>query len=317
MRLCIVIVNYRTPGLVLDALDSLDGQIEAGLDEIVVVDNASDDGSAERMERAIAARGLTRFCRVLRADRNGGFAAGTNLGIRSADAHYYLLLSSDTRVHKGAVAELLGQMQAHPGVGIAGPRFEGADGSPQPSCFRDPSPVSELLSAARSDALDGLLERFRTALPIEDEPCEVPWLSFACVLIRREVIERVGLLDEGYFMYFEDSDYCRAARAAGFRVSYYPSARVVHLRAGASSFKGGSSLGGLASPAQRPPRYVYASRTRYFRKGYGALGLWSANALWCVGRSLALSRELTGRKVAHSRAKEWLDNWTDAFNLQS
>lgn len=316
MRLCIVIVNYRTPGLVLDLLDSLEGQIEAGLDEIVVVDNGSGDGSAERLERSIAARGLTRFCRVLRSDRNGGFSAGTNAGIRSADANFYLLLSSDTLVRKGAVLELLQQMQAHPGVGIAGPRIEWLDGTPQVSCYRDHSPVSELLTAARSSALDALLNSFHTALPVPEEDCEVPWLSFACVLIRREVIEKVGLLDEGYFMYFEDSDYCRAARAAGFRVHYFPSAHVVHLRAGVSSVRSAPSSRGVRRKRERRPRYVYASRTRYFRKGYGAVGLLAANALWYVGRSLAWGRELVGRKVAHTHHREWLDNWTDAFRLQ-
>lgn len=316
MRLCIVIVNYRTPGLVLDLLDSLEGQIEAGLDEIAVVDNASGDGSAERLERAIAARGMTRFCRVLRAERNGGFAAGANVGIRSADANFYLLMSSDTLVRKGAVLELLTQMQAHPGVGIAGPRLEWPDGTPQVSCYRDPTPVSELLAAAKLNTLDALLQSFQTALAVPEEDCEVPWVSFACALIRREVIEKVGLLDEGYFLYFEDSDYCRAARAAGFRVHYFPSARVVHLHVGASSVRGVRSSRATRRKRERRPRYVYASRTRYFRKGYGVVGLWAANALWYVGRGLSYGHELIGRKVGHVHHREWLDNWTDAFRLQ-
>jgi GT2 family glycosyltransferase len=316
MRLCIVIVNYRTPGLVLDAIDSLEGQLEAGLDEIVVVDNDSGDASADQLERAIAARGLTRFCRVLRAGRNAGFAAGNNIGIRSVDANYYMLLNSDTIVRKGAVRELLAQMQQHPFVGIAGPRLEWPDGRPQASCFRDHSPVSELLSAAKTGALDALLHDFELAMPITDEPCEAEWLSFACVLIRREVFERVGLLDEGYFMYFEDSDFCRAARAAGFRVWYFPDARVVHLHGGSSAFSRVANAARKPKLPVRAPRYLYASRTRYFHKGYGMLGVLVANALWCVGRSVARSRELIGHKAPHVRDKEWLDNWTDAFRLQ-
>jgi len=316
MRLCIVIVNYRTPGLVLDLLDSLEGQIEAGLDEVTVVDNASGDGSAERLERAIAARGMTRVCRVLRVDHNGGFSAGANAGIRSADANFYLLMSSDTLVRKGAVLELMTQMQAHPGVGIAAPRLEWPDGSAQVSCYRDHTPVSELLSAAKSSTLDTLFHNFQTSLPVQEDDCEVPWVSFACALIRREVIEKVGLLDEGYFMYFEDSDYCRAARAAGFRVHYYPSARVVHLHVGVSSVRSVRSSRSARRKRDRRPRYVYASRTRYFRKGYGAVGLLTANALWYLGRGLAYGHELIGRKVAHVHHREWLDNWTDAFRLQ-
>jgi GT2 family glycosyltransferase len=143
-------------------------------------------------------------------------------------------------------------------------------------------------------------------------------VSFACALIRREVIEKVGLLDEGYFMYFEDSDYCRAARAAGFRVHYFPSAHVVHLRAGVSSVRSAPTSRGVrrSRKRERRPRYIYASRTRYFRKGYGAVGLLAANALWYLGRGLAWSRELIGRKVVHAHHREWLDNWTDAFRLQ-
>jgi len=308
MRLCIVIVNYRTPGLVLDAIDSLEGQVEAGLDELVVVDNASGDGSAEQLERAIAARGLLRFCRVLSAEKNRGFAAGSNIGIRAVHANYYLLLNSDTLVRKGAVARLLAHMQQRPYVGIAGPRLQAPDGTPQASCFRDHSFVGEFLAAAQARPLKRVLSDFQMALPISDEPHEAHWVSFACVLIRREVFEKVGLLDEGYFLGFEDSDFCRAARATGFRVWHFPDARVVHLHGGvvAESRRSG----------RRAPRYHYAARTRYFHKGYGTLGVVLANAVWCMGRSVALARELTGAERSEACESEWLDNWTDAFRLQ-
>jgi N-acetylglucosaminyl-diphospho-decaprenol L-rhamnosyltransferase len=311
MRLCIVIVNYRTPGLVLDALESLTGQVDPELDQVIVVDNASGDDSADRIEHAIAARGLAAFCRVIRSPRNGGFSAGNNVGVRAAEAEYYLLLNSDTIVRERAIPTLLGEMQAHPELGIAGPRLEWPDGTPQNSCFRDHTPVSELLAAAKTGPITALLNTFEVALPVVDDVIEAEWVSFACALIRREVIEDVGLLDEGYFMYFEDSDYCRAARAAGFRIGYLPSAHVVHLRGGTSDVKA------RMAARRRPPRYFYASRARYFRKGYGLLGLWAANACWHVGRSVSLGRELLGHKTPHTCDKEWLDNWTDTFRLQS
>jgi GT2 family glycosyltransferase len=311
MRLCIVIVNYRTPGLVLDALDSLEGQIEAGLDEIVVVDNASGDESAERLERAIGQRGLSRFCRVVCAPKNGGFAAGVNCGVRAVEANYYLFMNADVIVRKGAIQALLAQMQAHPGVGIAGPRLEWSDGTIQASCFRDHTPLSELLGAARTHPLNQFLREFELTMPATDEPCEAQWVSFACVLIRREVIEKVGLLDEGYFMYFEDSDYCRATRAAGFRIRYCPNARVVHLRGGISE------VGRQHAERQRPPRYLYESRTRYFRKGYGVLGFVMANVLWYVGRGVSFGRELVGHKAPHTWEKQWRDNWIDTFRIGS
>jgi GT2 family glycosyltransferase len=311
MRLCIVIVNYRTPGLVLDALESLTGQLEAGLDQVVVVDNASGDDSADRIEHAIAARGFANFCRVIRSPRNGGFSAGNNIGIRAADASYYLLLNSDTIVRERAVPLLLAEMEAHPEVGIAGPRLEWPDGTPQISCFRDHTPLSELLAAAKTGPISALLHAFEVPLPVADEVIEAHWVSFACVLIRREVVEKIGLLDEGYFMYFEDSDYCRAARAVGFRIGYFPGAHVVHLRGGTSDVKK------RLAARRRPPRYLYASRARYFRKGYGVVGLLTANALWQLGRAISLGRELIGHKAPHTCEKEWLDNWTDAFRLQS
>jgi N-acetylglucosaminyl-diphospho-decaprenol L-rhamnosyltransferase len=312
MRLCVIIVNYRTPGLVLDALESLVSQLEPGQDQAVIVDNGSGDDSADRLEQAIAARGFARVCRVIRSPRNLGFSAGNNLGIRSVDASYYLLLNSDTIVRERAIPTLLTEMHRHPGVGIAGPRLESSDATPQMSCFRDFSPVSEFLGAARTGPLSEVLAAFDVALPVSNEPIEPDWVSFACVIIRREVIEKIGLLDEGYFMYFEDSDYCRAARAAGFRIRYFPRAHVVHLR-------GGSAPDPKYLPPSRgrAPRYFYASRARYFRKSYGMAGFCLANALWQIGRSVALGRELVGRKAPHTSRKAWLDNWTDTFKLQS
>jgi N-acetylglucosaminyl-diphospho-decaprenol L-rhamnosyltransferase len=310
MRLCIVIVNYRTPGLVQDVVESLAPQVDHTRDVVLVVDNGSEDDSTERIEHAIAARGYSRFCQVIRNGRNAGFAAGINVGLRAVEAEFYLLMNSDTMVRPGALAKLLKEMQAHPGVGIAGPRLEWFDGTPQVSSFRDFSPISELMAAARTGPVSDFFRAFDVAPPVPEESTEVEWVSFACAMVRREVIEKVGLLDEGYFMYFEDSDYCRAARAAGFRIRYFPSAHVVHLHTGKSAAKY------TVVNRRRPPRYLYESRARYFRKGYGAAGLWMANAFWYLGRSISLGRELVGHKPPHTRDKQWLDNWTDSFKLQ-
>lgn len=308
MRLCIVIVNYRTPSLVIDALCSLEGQVDPVTDQVVVVDNDSRDDSVPRIDAAIAQRGFGAWCSLVRAARNGGFAAGNNVGIRAADADFYMLLNCDTLVQPGAIATLLAEMKAHPGVGIAGPRLEWPDGKPQVSCFRDHTPASELLMAAKTRPITAALRNYEVPLPVTDESIEVDWVSFACVLLRREVIERVGLLDEAYFMYFEDSDFCRATREIGFRVRYFPHARVVHLR-------GSEVQERCASLRARPPRSFYASRSRYFRKGYGPFGPWMANACWQIGRSVSFSREVAGRKAPHTCEKAWLDNWIDAFKL--
>lgn len=307
MRLAVIIVNYRTPHLVLDALESLRGQLDPALDHVVVVDNHSADGSAEHIDASIRERGFGAWVSLICSPRNGGFSSGNNIGIRSLRADYYLLLNSDTVVRPNAVASLLDEMRAHPNVGIGGPRLESLDAAPQVSCFRDHRPLSELVHAARTRHVTALLRKFEVPLPVSNEPKYAEWISFACVMIRREVFEAVGLLDEGYFMYFEDADFCRITRAAGFDICCFPSARVVHL-CGASSEVQASLARGW-----RPPRYFYASRARYFRKGYGRLGPAIANLCWHTGRALSLARETLGNKARHTCERAWLDNWTQAF----
>jgi len=137
---------------------------------------------------------------------------------------------------------------------------------------------------------------------------EPAWLSFACALIRREVIESVGPLDAGYFLYFDDIDYCRRARRAGWGVLHRPEARVVHLRGGSGPVKQ------LSRSLQHRPGYFYASRARYFAKFYGRLGLWAANALWEAGRAIAWCRETLGRKPRHTCRGEPVDIWINALS---
>jgi GT2 family glycosyltransferase len=122
-------------------------------------------------------------------------------------------------------------------------------------------------------------------------------------MIGRRVFEQVGLLDEGYFMYFEDADYCRNARKAGFRVVHEPAARIVHLRGKSSPVKEASRL------KKRRPSYYYEARGRYFRRGYGPAGLILANLAWTLGVLLVLPRQLVGQKPSTVMEGEFLDNW--------
>lgn len=300
-RVAVVIVNYRTAELCCDALASLAGEIDPERDVAVVVDNASGDGSAERIEAWIAERGASRWARLLRAPANRGFAAGNNLAIRSVVADFYLLLNSDAQLRPGALGALLAAAAARPDAGLLGPRIEDTAGIAQMSTFVDHSPASELIRAANTGPLSRLLRRWDVA---QAEPAAEPdWLSFACVMIRRAVVETAGLLDEGYFLYYEDCDYCRRARRAGWKHVFVPAARAVHLH-GASS-----SLPGALSRRERGPAYLYDSRARYFTKFYGRTGLWLANGLWTLGRAVSLARERLGTKRPHTSAQEWLDIW--------
>ena len=304
-RLAIIIPNYRTPRLTVDCLASVEPEIDKMSDCVVVVENGSKDDSAERIKAAIAQHGWQRWVRLLRSEVNLGFPAGCNLGLRAVEADNYMLLNNDTIVRPGAVASLLKALDEHPDVGIVTPRLEHPDGSPQTSCFYYRSPKTELLKAAATGPLQRLLGRSDGTMPLSDVPTEAEWVCFACVVIRRDVVRQVGLLEDGYFLYFDDIDYCRRAWKAGWHVLYWPEAKIVHL-VGKSN-----PLEALAAARKRKPYYFYASRTWYYAKFYGRTGPLLANLCWTAGRALGLARELTGNKQVHTSEKEWLDIWTN------
>ena len=306
-RVCIIILNYKTPDLVVDCLRSLEGQVEPGV-EVVVVDNASNDGSVRRLEEQISANEWESWARVLCSPINGGFAAGNNLGMRSVDADAYILLNSDTIVLPHTLEELLHAMDVWPNAGLIAPGCVGRDGSKELNTFRFIRPITDFVHSASTGPISRMLERYNVQFWTTDSAAEPDWIGFACVLIRREVIEQVGLLDEGFFMYFEDADYCRRVRNAGWTVLYWPRGTVVHLLGGSSEF---SSQEGLK---RRAPRYFYESRARYFAKHYGRIGLLAANLAWMLGRCVSLPRELLGNKEPHHREHEANDIWINVLS---
>jgi GT2 family glycosyltransferase len=304
--LAVVILNYRRADLVEGCLATLEPECRGAPEiRVVVVDNASGDGSAERIGGAIQRNGWEDWARLVESPLNGGFSAGNNLGIASIDAEHYLLLNSDTLVRPGALSTLLESMRAQPEVGLLGPRLEGPDGAAQESCFRFHSPWSELMAAAATGPISRLLQRHEIALPAAEAPQDAPWISFACVMIRAAALREIGPLDEGYFMYFEDVDYCRRAWEKGWRVRYEPASRVVHLRGGSSPVKR------AFAERSRVPRYFFASRTRYFAKHYGGvIGVIAANCAWLAGRAVSAARELLGHKRPHTAERHARDLWT-------
>jgi N-acetylglucosaminyl-diphospho-decaprenol L-rhamnosyltransferase len=309
MKLCVIILNYRRAALTIGCLDALRPQLEGRGDRCAIcIDNASDDGSADAIERALAQNNWNGWARLVRAPVNSGFAGGNNLGFQAVEADYYLLLNSDARVLPGAIDELLNAIQQRPEVGAIGPRLQGEDGEAQVSCFRYRTPLTEMLEAAGIGPLDRLFHRRLVPMGVFDQPMEPQWLSFACIMIRRAVIEQIGLMDEGYFMYFEDIDYSRRMKKAGWRMVHHPSARVMHLRGGTSSVKA------ALKARTRVPRYYYESRSRYFARFYGGIfGLWLTNIMWVIGRSMSLMREWIARRERGSCEREALDNWTNFF----
>lgn len=294
--LLVVILNYRTPDLTIDCLRSLVTEVESlpGT-RVVVSDNASGDGSVEKISAAINTQGWSNWVSLMPLERNGGYAFGNNAVIRpalesAAPPTYFLLLNPDTIVRPGALKALVDFMDQHPQAGIAGSRLEYPDGTPQCSAFRFHTLLSELDAGLRLGVVSNLLAQWVVAPPIPETICQTDWVAGASMIVRRELFEQVGLLDEKYFMYYEEMDFCLQAKRAGWTCWYVPSSRVIHL-VGQSS-----GVTDTKRPPKRRPQYWFDSRRRYFVKNYGWLYAALADALWIFGFSLWRLRRVIQRK---------------------
>jgi N-acetylglucosaminyl-diphospho-decaprenol L-rhamnosyltransferase len=223
--LSIVIVNFNAREHLVNCLQSLVRDRPAADHEVIVVDNGSTDGSADTM--------AVRFpwVRLLRLRSNTGFAAGNNAGIKESSGDLILLLNNDTVVPAGAIDSLVHALLADPEAAVAGPRLVDSHGRAELSFGPMISPLGEL----RQKLTLALHERDVAAVSsrVERETRRqqyVDWVSGACLLVRRTDAEAVGLLDERFFLYTEDVDFCAAVRARGRRVLFTPAAEIVHLR---------------------------------------------------------------------------------------
>lgn len=295
-RLIVVIVNYRTPDLTIDCLRSLVSEVRSlpGT-RVIVSDNDSGDGSVEKIGTAIETEGWGDWVSLMPLERNGGFAFGNNAVIRpilqsTNPPPYFLLLNPDTIVRPGALQALIDFMDEHPNVGIAGSRLEEPDGTPQCSAFRFHTVFSELDSGLNLGIVSKLLSRWVVWPPIPEEVSQTDWVAGASMIIRREVFEAVGLMDEEYFMYYEEMDFCLQAKKAGWSCWYVPQSRVVHL-VGQSS-----GVTDTKRPPKRRPQYWFDSRRRYFLKNYGWLYTALADAIWASSFALwRLRRAIQGK----------------------
>lgn len=307
-QLSVVIVNFRTPGFVIDCLTTLLPELDGIDGRVVVVDNHSGDDSPGIIRAWLAQHDIAGKVLFVQSEHNSGFAGGNNTGIQSFKARYYLLLNSDTLIRPGAIRIMLDTAMRFPEAGLVSPRLEWPDGAGQESCFRFPTPFSELVAAAQTGVISRCFSRYIVAWPVQTQIARPQWTSFACVLVREEVFRQVGLMDEGYFMYFEDVEFCRRAGKAGWKIVHNPEARVVHLRGGSSPVKKQTRL------KKRVPRYFYESRARYYYQAFGWFGLMSANLLWWAGRLVSGIRQLLGRSDKAAIEGQWLDIWTNWRN---
>jgi GT2 family glycosyltransferase len=309
MRLLVVITSYRARDLTLACLQSLAGEAAAnpGM-KVGICDNGNEDDTASFLSQAIADNGWQDWVYIKTVTPNRGFSGGNNVILNEAlesdaDYDYYLLLNADTIVRPGAIKWLLETAHNGPEIGIVGPRVEAMNGAAQVSCFRYISPVSELIRSAETGPITKLLKKWDVPIQPSENPVAPQWTSFCCALIRKEVLQKIGVLDEGYFLYFDDVDYCRSARNAGWSISHQPESVVVHLEGQSNPVVKNTAM------LQRRPGYWYRSRSWYFNKFYGRAGLLTANLLWYGGRVISLLRERVGNKKPHVCEREWLDIW--------
>ena len=224
-ELSIVIVSYNARADLEACLDSLAAAPPAAVHEIVVVDNASTDGSAE----AAAARAPR--VRLIRQDRNAGFSAGNNVGINATTGDLIFLLNSDTIVPAGAIDRLMARLRATPAAAAAGPRLVDGSGRTELSFGSMISPLAEL----KQKAILALYDRGFGPVSSWVERATarehfVDWVSGAALLVHRRDAEAAGLLDERFFLYTEDVDFCASLRARGRRILFTPASQITHLR---------------------------------------------------------------------------------------
>ncbi|MFN3938599.1 MAG: glycosyltransferase [Gemmobacter sp.] len=286
-----LILNWRTPDMTLRAAAAAVAAMDGLEGAITLIDNDSGDGSEARLRTEVAARGWDRV-RVIQSGRNGGFGAGNNAGIRAGlpdgtAPDYVYVLNSDAFPAPDAIRRLRDHLDANPDVGLAGSHIRGEDDTPHVTCFRFPSVWSELESSARTGPVSRLLSRSRVTMQIPEEgTMRVDWLAGASLMMRRRMLDQIGLFDEGYFLYYEETDLCLRAARAGWPADYLRESEVVHI--------GSASTGMGQWP--RVPGYWFDSRRRYFVKNHGRMVFVAATAAHLAGGLLHRLRCLLGRR---------------------
>lgn len=294
-RIAVVIVNYRTADMTIAHFAALKRECGdfAGA-TVYIVDNASPGDDAAKLAAFAATEPMVRF---MASPDNRGFGAGNNIALREAlktepAFDYVLLLNPDAWPRDGALKTLADFLAATPLAGVVGPRLEHEDGVMQASGFRFFSVLSEFDWCARTGFISAMLRGRAVIPPQPDEPAPFDWLSGAALLFRREVFESVGLFDETYFLYYEETDLMRRARRAGWRAFRVPAARIVHLQ--------GKSVEAAGGPRVSPESW-YRSRRYYFRKNHGALYAFVADIAWLAGAGWYWLRlKFSGQPAAES-----------------
>lgn len=284
-----IVVSYNVRELLLACVESLlDARRFGELDEIVVVDNASRDGSADAVRSRFA------DARVIDAP-NRGYGAGANVGIRSTSGAYVLILNPDTIVPPGTVAGLVDYLDRHPGVALVGPLLRYPDGAVQPTRRRFPERLTPLFESTIAEEWwpgNRWARRFhmRDRADSADLPQAVDWVVGAAILVRRTAIEQAGGFDESFRMYSEEIEWCWRLRKHGWSVAYDPSVEIIHHE-------------GASTGQDLPHRQIEfdTSRVRLARLMYGAMNATLIRIALLCGYGLRIAREGAKWTLGHRR----------------
>lgn len=277
--LSIIIVNYKTSHDLFTCLESI-VRYEASYNkyEFIIVDNNSDDPGLKDIQNTF------KFVKIIYAPKNGGFAYGNNIGIKSAQGDYIFLLNPDTYLSDKSIENLLNKLQTDNTIQIIGPKLLNADGSNQ-SYYLPKSYMTLWKLFCEQFYLHRIFKQikpfnsyFRTYMDYEKEVF-VEQVSGAAFMFRRDIIDSIGLLDENYFMYFEESDYCLQAVKHGFRLLYYPKSIITHTQ----------TAGTLS---ERAIRDFVKSFKYYFKKNFNSIIYYHAITLFIAGSILRLFKSL-------------------------
>ena len=293
----VIIVNYRSAQLAIACLESLEGiRSEADRLHVSLVENFSPDESLSILKAVIAERGWQDWVELLPADRNGGFAYGNNFALRrllqaETEPDFFWLLNPDTLVYPESLRSLVRYLNENPEVGIVGSHLVWPNGEYPTSVFRFFSILGELERGVSFGPISRVLDRYRLVPEQPKEDALADWVPGASMLIRKSTFDAIGLLDESYFMYFEETDFCLRARRSGIRCGFAAGSRVVHLEGQSSGIRQEKE-----QRAKRLPRYWFDSRQRYFRKNYGRVYALTIDLVWSIGYVTKLIRRTILRK---------------------
>lgn len=289
MDLTIIIVSWNTSGLLAQCLSSVYETGSRHTFDVIVVDNGSTDDSVSMVQARFPA------VKLIRNERNQGFARANNQALEISESRYVMLLNSDTIVLPGVIDTLIEIADRNPTVGMVGPKLLNMDGSLQKSWYSFPSILSEMI---------GQNFRNRTPVPNIPDTFEVDWIMGACMLVRAEVLRGVGLLDEDYFFYSEEMDWCFRIKKHNWKIWYTTSTALYHLG-------GGSTRKGSVTHLVR----LYTSKLLYFKKNHGnfartllRLGLALSNTFGVVRRLIFMNwfqRKAAFERIANQSKVVW------------